>query len=65
MGRGADVKRALRWLLWLSLAFLIYSIFRSPEQAAAIVVGGFEGIGAAFEAIFRFFDAILAESTNP
>lgn len=59
------MKRALKWLLWLSLAFLIYSIFRSPEQAAAIVVGGFEGIASGFNAIFRFFDAILAESTSP
>ena len=58
------MKRALKWLLWLSLAFLIYSIFRSPEQAAAIVVGGFEGIGAGFNAVFTFFDEVLRQSSG-
>ena len=60
------MKRALKWLLWISLGFLVYSIFRSPEQAAEIVVGGFQGIGAAFGAVFAFFDAILQQTSgNP
>ena len=55
-------RKILKWVLWLFLAFLVYSIFRSPEQAAALVVGGFQGIGAGFGAVFAFFDAILAQT---
>lgn len=55
-------RKILKWVLWLFLAFLVYSIFRSPEQAASLVVGGFQGISAAFGAVFAFFDAILAQS---
>lgn len=58
------MKRVLRWLLWIFLVFLVFAIFRSPEQAAGIVVGGFEGIGAGVEAIVAFFDAVLAQSTD-
>jgi len=57
-------KKVLKWVLWLFLAFLVYSIFRSPEQAASLVVGGFQGIAAAFGAVFAFFDAILVQSGN-
>lgn len=53
------VPRWLRILGWIFLIFLIYAIFRSPEGAADIVVGGVEGIGAGFAAIFTFFDAVL------
>jgi succinate-acetate transporter protein len=58
------VKRFLKWVLWIALAFLVYAIFRSPEQAASIIVGGFQGIGAAFGAIFAFFDALLQQTTG-
>lgn len=58
------MKRVLKWVLWIFLIFLLYSIFRSPEQAASIVVGGIEGIGSAFNAIFRFFDAVLSQTSG-
>lgn len=58
------MRRVLKWLLWIFLIFMVYSIFRSPEQAAGIVVGGLEGIAAGFDAIFRFFDAVLVQSTG-
>ena len=51
--------RAVRVLLWLLLIFLIYSIFTSPENAADLVVGGVNGIGRGFGAVFTFFDAVL------
>ncbi len=51
--------RPVQWVLWAFFIFLIYSIFRSPEDAASLVVGGFEGIGRGFAAIFTFFDAVL------
>jgi len=56
------LKKILKWVAWLFVAFLVYSIFRSPEQAAGLVVGGFQGIAAAFGAVFAFFDAILVQS---
>jgi hypothetical protein len=55
-------KKVLKWVAWAFVAFLVYSIFRSPEQAAALVVGGFQGIAAALGAVFAFFDAILVQS---
>ena len=57
-------KKVLKWVAWAFVAFLVYSIFRSPEQAAGLVVGGFQGIAAALGAIFAFFDAILVQSGN-
>lgn len=53
--------RWLRILGWIFLIFLIYAIFRSPEDAADIVVSGVEGIAALFSAIFTFFDAVIGE----
>jgi hypothetical protein len=56
--------RAPRWLRilgWIFLIFLIYAIFRSPEDAADIVVSAVEGIAALFSAIFTFFDAVIGE----
>jgi hypothetical protein len=52
--------RARRILLWFLVAFLIYAIFRSPNQAADIVRAAFEGIGEGLAGIGRFFDALLA-----
>jgi len=49
-------------VLWIFLIFLIYSIFRSPEDAANLVVSGVEGIGRGLGAIFIFFDAVLGRA---
>lgn len=51
------VKKFLGWFL---VIFFIYAIFRSPEQAAALVNGAVDGILTVFDALARFFDAILA-----
>ena len=53
------MKRVLRWLLWIALAFLLYAIFNSPEQAASIIVNALQGIGRAIAGVFVFFDAML------
>lgn len=56
--------RAPRWLRilgWIFLIFLIYAIFRSPEDAADIIVSAVQGIAALFAAIFTFFDAVIGE----
>lgn len=52
--------RARKWLFWILIAFLLYAIFRSPDQAAGIVRAGFDGIAAGLRAIGAFFDALLA-----
>lgn len=49
-------------LLWLFVVFLVYAIFRSPNQAAEIVRSAVDGILALVEGVFRFFDALLRPS---
>ena len=49
-----------RPLLWLLLAFFIYAIVKSPDQAASMVRSAGDGIGAGLQAVGRFFDALLA-----
>ncbi|HET7475693.1 MAG TPA: hypothetical protein VFJ97_06660 [Dermatophilaceae bacterium] len=51
--------RVKRVLLWLLVAFAIYAIVTSPEQAAQIVRTVWDIILAAFRAIGSFFDALL------
>ncbi len=46
-------------VFWVVVAFLVYAIFRSPDQAAAIVRTGWDGIVAGFTAVGDFFDALL------
>lgn len=47
-------------LLWLVVAFFVYAIFKSPEQAAGIVKAGWDGLVAGARAVGHFFDALLA-----
>lgn len=58
------LKKVLKWALYIFLVFLVYAIFQSPAQAASIVVGGFEGIGAGFGAVFTFFDEVLRQTNG-
>jgi hypothetical protein len=43
----------------LIAAFLIYAIFKSPDQAASIVRSAWNGIVDGIHAIGRFFNALL------
>ncbi len=52
--------RARKVLLWFLIAFAVYAVFRSPDQAADIVRSAFDGILSALSAIGAFFDALLA-----
>lgn len=52
--------RVKKYVVWFLVAFLVYAIFKSPDQAAAMVGGAFDGVVAVFNAIGRFFDALLA-----
>ncbi len=51
--------RGRKILLWFVIAFMVYAIFASPDQAADIVRGAFDGILAGLQAIGRFFDSLL------
>ena len=51
--------RARKILVWFLIAFLVYAVFRSPDQAAGIVRTAFDGIVAGLRAIGDFFDALL------
>jgi hypothetical protein len=46
--------------MWLVIAFLVYAVFKSPDQAADIVRAAWEGILDALGAVAKFFDALLA-----
>jgi hypothetical protein len=47
-------------LLWLLLAFFIYAVVKSPDQAASMVRSASDGIAEGLRAVGRFFDALLA-----
>lgn len=52
--------RVKKVLWWIFIAFLIYAVFTSPDQAAGIIRTVIDIIVAAFNSLLRFFDALLA-----
>jgi ABC-type iron transport system FetAB permease component len=48
----------------LIAAFLLYAIFKSPDQAASIVRTAWSGIADGLRAIGTFFDALLNGSNK-
>ncbi len=50
------VKRAL---IWLGIAFVAYTIFTAPDQAADMVQSGVDGISTAASSLGDFFDALV------
>lgn len=46
-------------LVVLVVAFFLYALFKSPDQAASIVRSAWDGIVEGLHAIGRFFDALL------
>lgn len=51
--------RARKLLLWILIAFGVYAVFRSPDQAAEIVRSAWGGITTGVVAVGSFFDALL------
>lgn len=45
-------------LVWLVVAFAVYSLLATPDVAADAVRGAGEGIRGAGDAIITFFDAL-------
>jgi hypothetical protein len=54
------VGRIRRPLMWVAIAFLVYAVFKSPDQAADMVRAAWDGILEALGAVAKFFDALLA-----
>ena len=55
--------KTIAWVM--VVAFLIYAIFKSPDQAASIVRTAWDGVVDGLHAIGRFFDALLnSKSSN-
>ena len=46
-------------LLWLLLAFVVYTIIVSPAKAAGMVRETFAGVSAVGESLGDFFDALV------
>lgn len=51
----SQVKRVL---LWLGIAFIVYTIISSPDKAAEMVRETFGGISQAGQSLGQFFDAL-------
>jgi hypothetical protein len=46
-------------LLWLGIAFVVYTIIQSPAKAADMVQTAFGGISDAGQSLGTFFDALV------
>jgi hypothetical protein len=49
-----------RVLLWLGLAFVVYTIIVNPAEAAGLAKEAFGGISQAGESLGDFFDALVS-----
>jgi len=49
-----------RVLLWLAVAFLVYTVIVSPAKAADLVRAAFEGLSVAGHSLATFFDALVS-----
>ena len=50
-------------VLWLVVAFAVYSIVATPTQAAEAVRGAGEGLQTVGLSVVRFFDALTPDSS--
>jgi hypothetical protein len=57
--KGDDMQRVKKIVLWTLLAFFVYAIVVSPDQAADIAGNLWDVLVQGFTNIGRFFDAIL------
>jgi cell shape-determining protein MreC len=51
--------RTRRIILLIVLAFVIYAVVTSPNQAAGYVQTVFQWLASAIQSIFQFFNALL------
>jgi hypothetical protein len=48
-----------RVLLWVGIAFVVYTVIAAPRTAASAVTEAFGGISTAGQSIGDFFDALV------
>jgi hypothetical protein len=48
-----------RVLLWLGLAFIVYTVIVSPHRAADLVRAAFDGVSVAGQSLATFFDSLV------
>jgi hypothetical protein len=58
--RSSMAATTKRLLLWLGVAFVVYTIVQSPAKAADLVQAGFDGISSAGQSLGEFFDALVS-----
>lgn len=46
-------------LLWVGIAFVVYTVIAAPKTAALAVTEAFGGIFTAGQSILEFFDALV------
>lgn len=51
---------AKRVVTWVVVAFLVYTVVTSPEKAADLARGAFNGVAAAGAAVGKFFHALVS-----
>jgi hypothetical protein len=47
-------------LLWLGIAFVVYTVIRAPATAAQAVTEAFGGLSTAGQSLGDFFDALIS-----
>jgi hypothetical protein len=58
-GGGGAMTRTRRIILLIVLAFVIYAVVTSPNQAAGYVQTVFVWLANAIRSVFQFFNALL------
>ncbi len=56
------IAKVKKIIVWLVVAFLVYAIFTSPDKAAGIVGNPGGGLVGGFNALLRFFEALLGRT---
>lgn len=52
--------RVKKILLWVVVAFVVYAVIKSPDQAAGVAKDGGSLLGDGVKSIGQFFDALLS-----
>ena len=54
------MSRARKIIGWLIVAYLVYSVVKSPTQAADVVKTTFQILADGIKSIFAFFDSLTS-----
>jgi len=57
---GRALPTVKKMLLWVGIAFVVYTVIAAPRTAAQAVTEAFGGISTAGQSIGDFFDALVS-----